>query len=272
MERIPASDRTREKLKALMEGRSEVADGRSELVRLAARLIIEEALEGEARDAVGRDYYARRATPGGGYRNGYRPGRVHSAEGAIEYSAPQIADRSAPFRSRIREAVRGRTEELESLAVEMYARGLSTRDIEAVFTDTDGRSLLSRSAVSEITERLWAEYEAFASRDLTEFEVTYLFVDGIAERLHLGQPREAVLAAWGILRDGKKALLHLAPGTKEDTASCREFFQEMRRRGLPDPLLVASDGAPGMIRAIEECLPRSLRQQEIGRASCRERV
>jgi transposase-like protein len=261
MERIPASDRTREKLKALMEGRSEVADGRSELVRLAARLIIEEALEGEARDAVGRDYYARGATPGGGYRNGYRPGRVNSAEGAIEYSAPQIADRSAPFRSRIREAVRGRTEELEALAVEMYARGLSTRDIEAVFADTDGRSLLSRSAVSEITERLWAEYEAFAGRDLTEFEVAYLFVDGIAERLHLGQPREAVLAAWGILRDGKKALLHLAPGTKEDTASCREFLQEMRRRGLPDPLLVVSDGAPGMIRAIEECLPRSIRQR-----------
>jgi transposase-like protein len=261
MERIPASDRTREKLKALMEGRSEVADGRSELVRLAARLIIEEALEGEARDAVGRDYYARGATPGAGYRNGYRPGRVNSAEGAIEYSAPQIADRSAPFRSRIREAVRGRTEELENLAVEMYARGLSTRDIEAVFADTEGRSLLSRSAVSEITERLWAEYEAFASRDLAEFEVIYLFVDGIAERLHLGQPREAVLAAWGILRDGKKALLHLAPGTKEDTASCREFLQEMRRRGLPDPLLVASDGAPGMIRAIEECLPRSIRQR-----------
>jgi transposase-like protein len=261
MERIPASDRTREKLKALMEGRSEVANGRSELVRLAARLIIEEALEGEARDAVGRDYYARGATPGGGYRNGYRPGRVNSAEGAIEFSAPQIADRSAPFRSRIREAVRGRTEELETLAVEMYARGLSTRDIEAVFADTEGRSLLSRSAVSEITERLWAEYEAFASRDLAEFEVIYLFVDGIAERLHLGQPREAVLAAWGILRDGKKALLHLAPGTKEDTASCREFLQEMRRRGLPDPLLVASDGAPGMIRAIEECLPRSIRQR-----------
>jgi transposase-like protein len=224
-------------------------------------LIIEEALEGEARDALGRDYYARSALPGTGYRNGYRPGRVKSAEGAIEYSAPQIADRSAPFHSRIREVVRGRTEELEALAVEMYARGLSTRDIEAAFADTAGRSLLSRSAVSEITERLWAEYEAFASRDLAEFEITYLFVDGIAERLHLGQPREAVLAAWGILADGKKALLHLAPGTKEDTASCREFFHDLRRRGLPDALLVASDRAPGMIRAIEECLPRSLRQR-----------
>src|SRR5690242_10357037 len=117
------------------------------------------------------------------------------------------------------------------------------------------------AAVSEITERLWAEYEAFASRDLSEFAVLYLFVDGIAERLHLGQPREAVLAAWGILADGKKALLHLAPGTKEDTASCREFFRDMRRRGLPEPLLVVSDGAPGIIRAIEECFPRALRQR-----------
>ena len=261
MERIPASERTREKLRALMEGRNEVADGRSELVRLAARLIIEEALEGEAGDALGRDYYARGAMPGAGYRNGYRAGRVKSAEGAIDYSAPQIADRSEPFRSRLREVVRGRTEELEALAVEMYARGLSTRDIEALFADKNGASLLSRTAVSAITERLWAEYEAFTTRDLSEFEITYLFVDGIAERLHLGQPREAVLAAWGILADGKKALLHLAPGTKEDTASCREFFQDMRRRGLPDPLLVVSDGAPGMIRAIEECLPRSLRQR-----------
>ena len=186
---------------------------------------------------------------------------MKSAEGAIEYSAPQIADRAAPFRSRIREIVGGRTESLEALAVEMYACGLSTRDIEALFADDAGKSLLSRTAVSEVTERLWAEYEAFASRDLAEFEVTYLFVDGIAERLHLGRPREAVLAAWAILADGKKALLHLAPGTKEDTASCKEFFQDLRRRGLPDPLLVVSDGAPGLIRAIEECLPRTVRQR-----------
>ena len=60
MDRIPASERTREKLKALMEGRGEVEDGRSELVRLAARLIIGEALEGEGSDAVGRGYYALR--------------------------------------------------------------------------------------------------------------------------------------------------------------------------------------------------------------------
>jgi putative transposase len=261
MERIPASRLTREKLKTLMEGTSTGGELGSELVRLAARLILEEALEGEAEDALGRGYYMRGALPGAGYRNGYRTGRLKTAEGAVEYSAPQIADRAEPFRSKIRAILGGRTEELEALAVEMYARGLSTRDIEAVFADETGKSLLSRSAVSAVTEWLWAEYEAFAGRDLAEFDLVYLFVDGIVERLHLGQPREAVLAAWGILADGQKALLHLAPGTKEDTASCREFFHDLRRRGLPDPLLVVSDGAPGVIRAIEECFPRSLRQR-----------
>lgn len=56
-------------------------------------------------------------------------------------------------------------------------------------------------------------------------------------------------------------LLHLAPGTKEDTERCRAFFQELKRRGLPDPLLVATEGAPGLIRAVEECFPRSHRQR-----------
>src|SRR5262249_61254500 len=59
----------------------------------------------------------------------------------------------------------------------------------------------------------------------------------------------------------RKVLLHLSPGSKEETASCREFFQDLRRRGLPDPLLIVSDGAPGLIRAIEECFPRSARQR-----------
>jgi transposase-like protein len=120
---------------------------------------------------------------------------------------------------------------------------------------------LSRTVVSQVTERLWQEYEAFATRDLSEFAVAYLFVDGVAERLHAGMPREAVLCAWGITEDGRKVLLHLAPGTKEDTASCTAFFEDLKRRGLPDPLLAVTDGAPGLIRAVETCFPRALRQR-----------
>jgi putative transposase len=87
--------------------------------------------------------------------------------------------------------------------------------------------------VSAITERLWAEYEAFTTRDLSEFEITYLFVDGIAERLHLGQPREAVLAAWGILADGKKALLHLAPGPRRTLPAAVSFSKTCAGAACP---------------------------------------
>jgi putative transposase len=259
--RVPASERTRQKLDELLT--QGVADGnaRAELLKLAVRKIVEEALEAEVAEAVGREYYENGAVPGGGYRNGYRRGRLRSAEGSIEYGVPQVADRAEPFVSRVRAGLAGRTAELERLAVEMFARGLSTRDIEAAFRDATGTSLLSRTAVSQVTERLWQEYEGFATRDLSEFAVAYLFVDGVAERLHAGMPREAVLCAWGITEDGRKVLLHLAPGTKEDTASCTAFFEDLKRRGLPDPLLAITDGAPGLIRAVETCFPRALRQR-----------
>jgi len=259
--RVSATDQTRERLEALIDGRLASAPERSDLMLLAARLILEEALEGEVRDRLGRERYERTEGPPTGYRNGYRTGRMKTAEGMVEYAAPQVRATSEPFVSAVRENLAGRTGALEDLAIELYARGLSTRDIEDTFTDEKGRRLLSRAAVSEITERLWEDYAAFTKRALAEHRVVYLYIDGIAERLRAGQPREAVLAAWGIGEDGRKVLLHLMAGSKEDTETVRAFFQDMRARGIGDPLLVVSDGAPGIIRAIEECFPRSARQR-----------
>ena len=224
------------------------------MLKLAMRKLIEEALESEVQDALGRGYYSH-GDGSSGHRNGQRVARLKTAEGELEYAVPQV--RGTEFRSQVRPELPRRTEALEDLAIEMYARGLSTRDIESTFCDEKGRSLLSRTAVSSLTERLWEEYTAFATRDLSEYVVLYLFVDGIAERLHSGQPREAVLCAWGICEDGTKVLIHLAPGTKEDLTNCRGFFEDMKRRGLADPLYVATDGAPGLIRSVEECFPRS---------------
>jgi putative transposase len=260
MARVPASKQTRKRLMELFDGGGATEGDGSELVKLATRLIVEEALEEEIEDVVGRGYYAH-GDGSGGHRNGYRRGKLDTAEGRIEYGVPQVRGTVEPFRSAIREALGSRTEELERLAIEMYARGLSVRDIEAAFTDGNGKILLSKSAVSQVSERLWADYQAFAGRDLSEHRVLYLFLDGIAERLHLGQPREAVLAAWGITATGEKVLLGLCPGTKEDTASAREFLRDLKGRNLAEPLLVVSDGAPGIIRAIEEVFPKSLRQR-----------
>lgn len=259
--RIPASMRTREELAALIEGRLSSPAGRSALVELATRLIVEEGLEGEATDALGRGYYEHGAVPGQGYRNGYRSHRLKTAEGGLEYAAPQIAGLDQPFRSTIREHLKGHTEALETLAVEMLARGLSVRDIEDAFRDENGRLLLSKTAIAAMGQQLWEDYQAFKNRDLSEYEIAYLFIDGIAERLRPGQKREAVLAAWGFTFDGRKVLLHLMAGSKEDGETVSAFFQDMRARGLGDPLVVVCDGAPGIIKAIETCFPRSARQR-----------
>jgi len=267
MKRVAAPERTRERLRALMDGRLGTAPARSNLVLLAAQLIVEEALEAEVRDEVGRERYERADGEASGYRNGYRTGRMKTAEGVVEFAAPQVRDTAEPFVSGIRQNLAGRTGALEDLAVELYARGLSTRDIEDAFTDEAGRRLLSRAAVSEITERLWAEYEAFTTRDLSEYRIVYLFVDGIAERLRAGQAREPVLAAWGIGEEGGKVLLHLMAGSKEDTETVRAFFQDMRGRGLGDPLLVVSDGAPGIIGRSRSA-SRAPRGNAVSRIGC----
>ena len=139
MKRVSAPERTRERLRAIMDGRLETAPERSSLVLLAAQVILEEALEGEVRDEIGRERYARAAGEASGYRNGYRTGRMKTAEGMVEFAAPQVRDTTKPFVSAIRQNLAGRTEALEDLAVELYARGLSTRDIEETFTDETGR-------------------------------------------------------------------------------------------------------------------------------------
>ena len=260
MERLSAPERTREELRALMNGDLGTAAGRGDLVRLALRLIVEEALEGEVADVLGRERYERGDGEKAGYRNGYRPGKVKTAEGAVDYSAPQVRDTPEPFISGVRAALSGRTRE-QSGWRSNFTRAACRRATSRTFTDDTGRRLLSRAAVSEITEKLWAEYEDFCKRDLSEHAIVYLFVDGIAERLRPGQRREAVLAAWGIGEDGRKSLLGLMAGSKEDVETVRAFFQDLRIEGLGDPLLVVSDGASGIIRAIEECFPRSARQR-----------
>jgi transposase-like protein len=69
------------------------------------------------------------------------------------------------------------------------------------------RLLLSKPAVSQLGERLWEDYQLFATPDLSEHENTYLFVDGIAERLRLGGKREPVVVAWVFTVEGRRVLL-----------------------------------------------------------------
>ena len=245
-----------------MNGDLGTAAGRGDLVHLALRLIVEEALEGEVSDVLGRGRYERGEGEKAGYRNGYGPGKMKTAEGAVDYSAPQVRDTPEPFVSSVRAALSGRTRELERLAVELYARGLSTRDIEDTFTDETGRRLLSRAAVSEITEKLWAEYEDFCTSAISP-SMPSLTCSSTASPSVCGRVSGGRLC-WppgGSARMAVNRWTWLMAGSRGDVETVRAFFQDLRARGLGDPLLVVSDGAPGIIRAIEEAFPRSARQR-----------
>lgn len=263
MTRVPPSQRIREAIAAVnAEGLPGEADLLSTVVRLGAQRVVQELLEQEVTDHLERGHYERTAAAQAhrGYRNGYKERELHTAEGAIPIWRPQVREVAEPFESRLWTFLRGDSEVLTRLVADMYARGLSTRDIEDTFTDATGSCLLSRSAVSEITEALWTEYEAFATRDLAGFPVEYLFLDAIYESLRQhGGLQEALLCAWGILRDGRKVLLHLALGQKESHACWREFLRNLVTRGLPTPVTITTDGAPGLLRAIAEIWPKSLR-------------
>jgi transposase-like protein len=234
------------------------------IVRLGIERVVQEMVEQEVTDTLERDHYQRRRPEQEhrGYRNGYEPGRIRTAEGEIVVQVPQVRDAPQTYRSRLMTFLRGNSDVLERLAVEMYARGLSTRDIEDALEEATGDRLLSRTAVSQITEILWDEYEAFAERDLSGFEVEYLFLDAVYESLRQqGGGKEGVLCAWAICTDGRKAMLHLSLGNKESYPNWLEFLRDMVKRGLQTPVLVTTDGAPGLIRAVEEVFPHSLRQR-----------
>ena len=263
MERIAPSKRLAQELARLLQGEPALPPGelRSLLVKLGARRILQELLEAEQRDFLGADRYER-CEERKGVRNGYAELGLDMAEGRLELWAPQVRDSSEPFQSKLLAFLRGRTEVLERLVTEMYVHGLSTRDIEAAFTDVTGGCIISRSAVSEVTERLWQEYRAFRERDLSDLEVEYLFADGLYESLRrIGRRKEAVLCLWVICADGRKVLLDVVVGNRESMEAWLECLRGLVRRGLRLPVLMSSDGAPGLVAALEQVFPKALRQR-----------
>jgi len=232
----------------------------SALAELGVRYLAQQGLEQEQADRLGRGRYERRSSEQpGGWRNGYEDAALKTAEGEVAVRVPQVRGGQQPYRSRLMEFLDGHSEVLDRLVTEMYARGLSTRDVEDAFRDATGTLLISRSAVSEITDQLWEDYQAFCARDLSGIEVAYLFADAIFESLRRYGAKEGVLAAWCITTEGRKVLLHLAVGNKESEACWTEFFRHMIARGLRPPTSITSDGAPGLINAITAAFRKSIR-------------
>ncbi len=264
-DRVSPTERIRGHIDELFAAARPLPEILEEVARLGAQLLMQAALEAEITGFLGRDRYQRAAAcqdarPGS--RNGYREVTVKTTAGPVQLSRPKVRGTTEAFASRLFGSHVTKTNALESLVIASFVRGLSVRDVEAALAEALGdQAAISKSTVSAICAQIKDEYEKWARRRLDGVTLDYLFLDASFFRMHPGSPAEPVLAAWGITTEGKPAFIGLAPGSSESADAWADFLADLKDRGLPSPLLVISDGAPGLIAAIEQAFPKALRQR-----------
>ena len=261
-ERVSPVERIRAQIDQLFTTDRDLGETLEEVARLGARLLLQTALEAEVTEFLGRDRYARGERARAGHRNGHAELTVKTTAGPITLERPKLRGTSQPFASRLLGKGVARSNALESLVIAGFVRGLSVRDVEASLADALGpQATLSKSTVSQVCQAIGDEFAAFRARDLSGIELDYLYVDGSHFKMHPGARAEPVLVAWGITTHGAPVLLGLAPAAGEAHDAWAGFLAELVGRGLRSPVLVISDGAPGLIGAVEQVFPCSLRQR-----------
>ncbi len=260
--RVSPIERVRAEIDQLFSSDQDLGDILEEVARLGLRLLLQSALDAEITEFLGRERYQRGMRGREGSRNGYCPVTLKTTAGAVTLERPKLRGTDEAFASRLLGVGACRTNALESLVIAGFVRGLSVRDVEATLADALGsEATLSKSTVSRVCEAIKEEFDAWQTRDLSGVTLDYLFLDGSHFKFHAGNASEPVLAAWGITTDGRPALVGLAPGESESFDAWAEFLRDLVSRGLTPPLLVISDGAPGLIGACEVVFPTSLRQR-----------
>lgn len=259
--RIPPSSRLEQAIGELAEVGDWSPDRLSELGRLGARLVLQRAIEDEVDEFLGRAHY-QRAPDARGWRNGVRPRRVQTGEGELIVEVPQIRGAVERFVCRTIPGTRRvvRTRALEALVIGAYVRGLSDRDLESLLAEA-GLGQVSRSSASRICQELRDRYRAFCARSLEGVELLALFLDAVYLPTRPSGAKEGVLVAWGYDLQGKRVLLAVVLGQRERLEDWRELGRDLVRRGLPSPWLTVTDGAPGLVRAVEELWPDADRQR-----------
>lgn len=263
--RVTASERLRAEIDELFAGSGDLSGAIEQVARLGARLLLQSALEAEVTEFLGRERYAKAAlTPEAneGMRNGYAPVTVKTTAGPVTLQRPKLRDTTERFASRLFGEGLTRTNALESLVIAGFVRGLSVRDVEATLADALGpEAALSKSTVSRVCQAIKDDYDAWAERSLSGLELDYLYLDASHFRYHPGAKAEPLLAAWGITTAGKPAFVGLDAAANEGNDAWDGFLEDLKGRGMASPLLVVSDGAAGLIGAVERAFPQALRQR-----------
>ncbi len=263
--RVSPTDRIRGEIDALFDGQRDLSEVIEDVARLGARLIIQCAVEAEVEVFLGRARYQRTADvpqARAGSRNGFSEVTIKTTAGAVKVERPKLRGTTERFASQLFGKTVTKSNALESLVLAGFVRGLSVRDVENTLADALGaEAALSKSTVSRVCQVIGQEFDRWSTRRLDDLELDYLFLDASMFKMHPGARAEPVLAAWGVTTAGAPSFIALVAGGSESTDAWADFLDELTGRGLRPPLLVISDGAAGLLAAVESSLPRSLRQR-----------
>src|SRR3954454_22464806 len=262
MARVVPSERFRRELDDVLTGVDGEADPLERIGRLGARLILQQAIEDEGTEVLGRVRYERVSEPVS-YRNGYEPGRVVTTAGPVELERPRVRNaRELGFESRILGRHVARTYALESLIICSFLRGLSVRDAGPSLKGPFDEPVIGKRTVARVCQDTRERYRRWCERRLDEHDLVYLFLDALYLKLRPDdEPAEGVLVAWGVTLEGRKVLLGLALGSRESYDTGLASGRALADGGLRPPALIIADGAPGLWKAARELWPTAKEQR-----------
>ena len=206
------------------------------------RVLVNNAMQVERQNYLRAKPYER-TTARRGHANGYKPKKVKTRIGEINFDIPQVRE-GGFYPGALEKGLRSERALMLALA-EMYVQGVSTRKVAAITEHLCGTAV-SSTQVSRAAALLDDVLQAWRTRPLGE--VVYLYLDARYEKVRVdGQIRDAaLLIASGVLKDGKRQVLGLSVSLSEAEVHWRSFMQDLAARGLRGVQLIISDDHVGL--------------------------
>ena len=222
------------------------------MVRDKVEQIVNAMLDEEA-DLIANAARYERSDGRKAYRAGHYARRFTVKAGRLGLKVPKL--KGAVFESAVIERYRRREQSVEEALIDMYLAGVSTRQVDDVSQLLWGDRMPSQT-LSDKLKKVYADIDEWRGRPL-EQDYPYLFMDGVWHKRCWGGSVEnvSILVAVGVGMDGRREVLSVAEGMKEDSESWREFIKGMLARGLKGVRLVTGDRCAGLVAAVNELLP-----------------
>lgn len=227
--------------------------GKNGLMQRLFGNIIQQFLEAEMEDHLGREKYERDNSEEKNYRNGYSQKNIKTSFGEVELDVPR--DRNAEFEPKIVKKYETVCNELDKKVIGLYSRGMSVDDIKSEIDELYGVDI-SPAMISKITDKVIETAIAWQNRPL---EAVYPIVYMDAVHFKVKEEHRIVSKAAYICMAldmrGHKDILGIWIGEQEGAKFWLSVCNDLKNRGVRDILLACMDGLKGLPDAIKAVFP-----------------